>query len=355
MPNKSTMAKPGTEDKSTNFRARKLNKLMPSLISNSTDGEGSLHPTPSVFGSSNFDSASSDAKNEDDKRGREHLLKNIVSKPKMYLGLPKNFWWIVEHIAQKTSSVALHIIITLFKLKTNDSFAKMSDEFEMARSTIRLIFEKNVVAISTFLQNCIYLPPLEMIKKNLPLVFKIRYSNVQCIIDCFEIQIEKPTTDPNKQAQSWSQYKSCNTMKYLIACTPSGYITCVSQGYGGRMSDKVITEKMSGFIDILPLNAVIMADRGFKEIEAALSTKNIKLLRPPSVFSTKNMTKEEVIQTKVIASLRVHVERVIRKVREFQMLKPHAVVNNKHTIYLDELVTIACGLINLQNPIIKDY
>ncbi|XP_063384541.1 uncharacterized protein LOC134670657 [Cydia fagiglandana] len=314
-----------------------------------SSSEDSPNQSPSLFGTSNFDSSSS-AQQDTEKSVREHMLKIIRKKPKLFLGLPKSFWWIINFLAQDCRCVALHVIITLFKLKNNDSFARMSEQFEMARSTIRLAFEKNVTILSTYFQNCIYLPPLAHIKKNL--AFKIRYSNVQCIIDCFEIQIEK-ARDPDKQAGTWSQYKSCNTMKYLIGCTPAGYIAFLSKGYGGRTSDKAITEK-SNFIDVIPLNAVVMADRGFKEIESLLSVKNAKLLRPPSVYANKKMTKQEVLETKVIASLRVHVERVIRRVREFHMLKPHAVVNSKHIKYLDDLVIIACGLINLQNPIIKD-
>ncbi|XP_061728911.1 uncharacterized protein LOC133533855 isoform X2 [Cydia pomonella] len=350
--NKFVLAQPKTQTIATQFRGRKIKEsVMPSRMMQLPNTEKSPNQSPSLFGTSNFDSSSSAQQEDIEKRGREHLLKIITNKPKMFLGLPKSFWWIINFIAQECSCLAFHIIICLFKLKNNDSFARMSEEFQMARSTIRLVFEKNVVVLSTYFQNCIYLPPLSEIKKKLPLAFKIRYSNVQCIIDCFEIQIEKPS-DPEKQAQTWSQYKSCNTMKYLIGCTPAGYISFISQGYGGRTSDKAITEN-SGFVDVLPLNAVIMADRGFKEIESLLITKNGKLLRPPSVFANQKMTKKDVIKTKVIASLRVHVERVIRRLREFHMLKPHSVVNNKHLKYLDDLVIIACGLSNLQNPIIK--
>ncbi|XP_063368828.1 uncharacterized protein LOC134657203 isoform X2 [Cydia amplana] len=351
--NKYVMAQAKTQTRATQFRGRKIKeRVIPSRMMQLPNTEESPNQSPSLFGTSNFDSSSSAQQEHIEKRGREHLLKIIANKPKLFLGLPKSFWWIINFIAQECSCLAFHIILTFFKLKNNDSFARMSEEFQMARSTIRLVFEKNVVVLSTYFQNCIYLPPLTEIKKKLPLAFKIRYSNVQCIIDCFEIQIEKPS-DPEKQAQTWSQYKSCNTIKYLIGCTPAGYISFISQGYGGRTSDKAITE-WSGFVDVLPLNAVIMADRGFKEIESLLSTKNGKLLRPPSVFANQKMLKKDVIKTKVIASLRVHVERVIRRIREFHMLKPHSVVNNKHIKYLDDLVIIACGLSNLQNPIIKD-
>lgn len=41
--------------------------------------------------------------------------------------------------------------------------------------------------------------------KLLPIPIRARYAKVQCIIDCFEIEIEKPS-DPVAQASTWSEY-----------------------------------------------------------------------------------------------------------------------------------------------------
>lgn len=215
----------------------------------------------------------------------------------------------------------------------------------------RLLRQTGIQVLASYFQNVIYLPSLLDIKRNQPLSFKIRFSNVCLLIDAFEIEIQKPHNS-QRQAQTWSQYKSANTIKYLIGSTPNGYISFVSKGFGGMISDKALVEK-SGFIDWIPHNALIMADRGFKEIEALLTIKNVKLLRPPSVLASTKPTKDDVIKTKVVASLRVHIERVIRRVREFKLLKPHSVVSHKHVGYLNHIVLIACGLINLQSEIIK--
>lgn len=40
------------------------------------------------------------------------------------------------------------------------------------------------------------------------------YSNVQSIIDCLEIEIEKPSNAIH-QSLTWSEYKNVNTLKYL--------------------------------------------------------------------------------------------------------------------------------------------
>ncbi|KAF9791777.1 hypothetical protein SFRURICE_020176 [Spodoptera frugiperda] len=94
-----------------------------------------------------------------------------------------------------------------------------------------------------------------------------------------------------------------------------------------------------------------MADRGFKHVEQYLKKSNITLVRPPSVETGVKMSKSQAKLTKQIASLRIHVERVIRRLREFYMLKPHACVNLKHVKILDDIVIIACALINLQDSL----
>lgn len=284
---------------------------------------------------------------------RKQNLKKIFKKPKMYLGLPKQYSWLIDHIVEKTlvKIDPLCVVATLLKIKQNDTIDRISDELEISRTKLSTIILNGIEALASFFQNFILSPQPITIKKNLPAVFKIRYSNVQIIIDCFEIQICKPS-DTLKQSQTWSQYKGCNTVKYLIGCTPDGLISFISKGVGGRISDKAMVEG-SNLLDTLQPNAVVLADRGFKEIESLLNARGMKLLRPPSVFCGVKQTVAEAMKSKVIASLRIHVERAIRRVREFSILKPHSVVHHKYVSYLDEIVIIACGLINLQDEIIK--
>ncbi|KAF2884454.1 hypothetical protein ILUMI_21720 [Ignelater luminosus] len=130
----------------------------------------------------------------------------------------------------------------------------------------------------------------ETIKKNLPITFRARYGKIQSTIDALEIEIEKPS-DPVKQALSWSDYK-------------------------------LLTEKC-GYLDVLPNGAWIMADRGFKNINSIFIKKECKPIRSPSVEKDKKLSKEEVLETKKIASLRIHIERTIRRIRKFKFLKPH--------------------------------
>lgn len=81
----------------------------------------------------------------------------------------------------------------------------------------------------------------------------------------------------------------------------------MSKGYGGRASDVVIFENC-GFLDILPENSVVMAYRGFKKIETLLHKKKCSLVRPPSVVNKEQMSKDDVLLTKRIDSIRIHIE-----------------------------------------------
>ena len=70
------------------------------------------------------------------------------------------------------------------------------------------------------------------------------------IINCLEIEIP---TKALHQALIWSNYKKTNTLKYLISSTPDGLINFISEGFGGRITDKEIIEA-TNFLNILPNN-----------------------------------------------------------------------------------------------------
>ncbi|KAI5633996.1 DDE superfamily endonuclease domain-containing protein [Phthorimaea operculella] len=209
-----------------------------------------------------------------------------------------------------------------------------------------------VPLIASVLHPLIIQSTKKTVKRNLPIAFRHKYHHIYCIIDCLEIEIQKSSKSV-EQTLTWSQYKKANTAKYLISSTPDGVINYISPGYSGRITD-VLVVQICSLLDYLEPGVSILADRGFKHIEEALLNKGINLERPPTVTQNSKMSKQDVIRTKQIASLRIHIERVIRRLREFSMLKPHSVVNKKLLKYLDDCVVIACALINLQDSIIKN-
>ncbi len=119
-------------------------------------------------------------------------------------------------------------------------------------------------------------PEREELLKTMPLEFKQSFRKCVIIIDCFEVYMER-ATDLKAMAQTWSNYKHHNTVKFLIGITPQGTISFISKGWGGRISDQHLTEKCGLLEKLLP-GDVILADRGFNVQESAsLYCAEIKL------------------------------------------------------------------------------
>ena len=79
------------------------------------------------------------------------------------------------------------------------------------------------------------------VEETMPEVFRQKYPLTRVVLDCTELFIEKPSCF-RAQSETYSSYKSHNTAKGLVAISPNGALTFVSDLYGGHCSDKVIVE-----------------------------------------------------------------------------------------------------------------
>ena len=61
------------------------------------------------------------------------------------------------------------------------------------------------------------------------------------IIDWFDIFVNQ-TSNLAARSAIWSRYKHHNTVKFAIVVSSKGVITFISNGWGGRVSDKYITK-----------------------------------------------------------------------------------------------------------------
>lgn len=314
---------------------------------------GSSPSTISLQTKSNSDCSEliQDDKKKEASQILEYTLLKISKSPRFYIGVPKDCYYLIDLLEKFTNIPAIHILLCLKKIRLNNPFKEIADDFSISPSNASKIFSKNVPILASAMRHFIVKLNKDRVKTCLPMAFRHKYHHVSCIIDCLEIEIQKPTKALN-QSLTWSEYKKANTIKYLVSCTPNGLVNYVSPGYGGRVTDTCLVETCD-FIKCLQPPTCVMADRGFKHVESYLYKHGATLVRPPSVKSGIKLSKTEARETKQIASLRIHVERVIRRLREFNMLKPHACVNHNFLKVLDNVITIACGLINLQDSLIK--
>lgn len=288
---------------------------------------------------------------QEKKQMRACMVRAVMKDTLMCFGIPQKISYMIDFLAAKSKSPVIDVMITLKKIRQNESYAYLAMLFGMSTSNVARIFSKTLFSLASVVQNLIVWPDAQTIKSSLPIAFRARYANTQCIIDCFEIEIEKPSNSQH-QALTWSEYKKANTLKYLVSCTPDGIVTFVSKGYGGRTTDAVVVEE-SGFLDHLLPSMDVMTDRGFKNISHLIEGRGCKIVCPPSVSAGEPMTVAEVKSSKRIGATRIHVERLIRRFREFHSCLPHACVDHNLVPIYDQVLIIVAGLINLQSNLIK--
>ena len=191
-------------------------------------------------------------------------------------------------------------------------------------------------------------PSRKVVNDNMPLDFKGKYPNTRAIIDCTEIKCQMPSS-LLLNSELFSSYKNHTTLKGLIAISPAGHISFISQLYTGSISDREITER-SGFLDLsFEANDSVMADKGFT-IQDLLPV-GVSLNIPPFLGSSAQMPAEDVVKTQEIASLRIHVERAINKIKNFHIWD--GVVPLSLFGIVNQMWTVCAHLCNVQDPIIS--
>ncbi|KAK2193200.1 hypothetical protein NP493_14g07075 [Ridgeia piscesae] len=153
----------------------------------------------------------------------------------------------------------------------------------------------------------------------MPTVFRETYSNCHVVIDCTDVFIEFPANFTARSA-TWSNYKHHNTLKCLVACSPCGAVTFMSKAYGGRTSDKVITQR-SGFLDLINQGDLVLADRGFL-IGEDLAARGATLVIPDFTRGKKQLSAREVERSRKIARVRIHVQRLMERLNFFLYCQP---------------------------------
>ena len=149
-------------------------------------------------------------------------------------------------------------------------------------------------------------------------------------------------------SELFSSYKNHVTFKALVGIAPSGAVTFISQLYTGSISDREIVTR-SGFLDQQFIEGdSVMADKGFT-IQYLLPL-GVSLNIPPFLGADVQMS-EDIIKTQQIASVRIHIERAINRIKNYKVwngvvpLSLIGVVNQKWAV--------CAFLCNAQDPLIS--
>ena len=239
--------------------------------------------------------------------------------------------------------------LMLIKLRLNLREKDIALRFGITTSTVSKYFITWISFLHKHLAELQWTPTREQVKCTLPEAFREKFPDTYAIIDASEVFIETPC-DLQYQSSTWSNYKHHNTAKFIVSCTPNGAISFVSPLYVGSISDVELT-RVSGFIEALSGKAgvSIMADRGFT-ISDQLAPHGIKLNIPPFMEGRSQLSAEDVRKGCKIASLRIHVERAIGRIKNFTILKGTLPLSMARIA--NQIVQVCAWLVNFQPALI---
>ncbi|XP_041375486.1 uncharacterized protein LOC121388248 [Gigantopelta aegis] len=202
-------------------------------------------------------------------------------------------------------------------------------------------------------------PHRDIIINNMPADYKKEFPTSLIIIDGTEIKTQSPCAMA-LQSQMYSDYKSSTTLKCLIGCDPCGSLMFVSELFTGSVSDKEITTN-SGFYDLLKAlhergylleGDAVMADKRFT-IGNELEKLGLKLNIPPFASSGSQMSPGDTELTQKIAKHRIHIERVIFKIKKNYRIVFHTIPTSLFQ-NISQIWAVCCFLTLFQDTFVRD-
>jgi len=235
-----------------------------------------------------------------------------------------------------------------FTVKTLSILLSTPDK-QIKETTIRDIFTTYIQLMYSVFRDMkkVMFPSKEILQKFLPRVFKT-IKRIRCSVDCTEFRVE---TSRNfaRQGNTYSSYKHSNTFKCLIAVTPTGGSSFVSDLFEGDISDVEIFEQ-SGILKHIEPQDVILVDRGFK-VQDLVNPLQAEINLPAFLKGRGSLSVAEELSTRKIAKARVHIERFNQRLKQFRLVG--------RTIPLSlaplatQMVVVACALVNFQEVLCK--
>lgn len=258
----------------------------------------------------------------------------------------------------KQLSLRTQLLLTLMKLRQNLYHKDLAFRFNIRLQSVSTLINSWVDYMYDSLGKLSIWPHRDVISENMPAKFKEEFPNTFAILDCTELKIQRPSSLV-LQSQTYSTYKSTNTLKSLVACDPRGSVIYVSALFTGAISDKEIFNEcnildiLKGYIQCGYLNVGdgLMVDKGFL-IEKEVEEIGLQLNIPPFARANRQMPHADVEMTKRIAKHRVHVERAIAKIKKFKIVSGQIPISR--LVNINQIWYVVSMLSNFQPHIIKD-
>uniref|UniRef100_A0AAZ1XAQ3 THAP-type domain-containing protein n=1 Tax=Oreochromis aureus TaxID=47969 RepID=A0AAZ1XAQ3_OREAU len=274
----------------------------------------------------------------------ENFLQGDTEKVNYYTGLTcfAIFMSVLDNVkaflpASKKLSHFQMLLLTLMRLRLDLPVQHLSYLFNVSDKTLSSVFADTIDVLYARLGILVHWPERHCLQATMPPQFMETFGNrVAIIVDCFEIRTERPS-NLKARAQTYSHDKGTHTMKYLVGITPQ---------------DKHVTEQCGILNKLLP-GDVVLADRGF-DIRDVVGMMCAEVKIPAFTRGFCQLDAKDIENTRAIAHLRIHVERVSGSLgNKFKMLHTTMPIRSllpcegEDVTFLDKIVRVCCVLVNM--------
>ena len=236
-----------------------------------------------------------------------------------------NYWGSKERVSKRRRSQKLtsknQLFLMLVKLKLNLKLKDLSLRFGISSSQTSRYITTWICFLYHHLKEIDWMPSVSQVLGTLPTTFKEKFPTTYAIIDGSEVFIETPSDLVMQSSYAIFYMESVQASQHCeVSYSMYTAICFVSPVYVGSISDVELT-RVCGFLTALKdkQGVSIMADKGFT-IRDMLKEIGIDL-NIPAFLNEKQLSCNDVEKGSKIASLRIHVERAIGRIKTFQILK----------------------------------
>ena len=129
----------------------------------------------------------------------------------------------------------------------------------------------------------------------------------------------------------------------------AGPVSFLSLDCSGKISDKEITNR-SKFYDFVQNCEMIMTDCGFT-IEEELATRGATLKILAFTKIKKHMPAKDILNSRKISNVCIHVENVIGRIKEIKFL--NSIIPIKMFYLQDNAMVVTCAFFNVKNIVVS--
>ncbi|XP_040176006.1 uncharacterized protein LOC120908747 isoform X2 [Anopheles arabiensis] len=318
-------------------------------------------------------------------------LQMVHEFPMLFLGLRRNRMFLVNSLAQWFDLNQRDIILTLRKIKQNESSVRLGSVFALGSTEVELLFHTNVPKIADCLRNFIVWPDDITMKLNVPISLRQHFQRIHLILNYLVVRVKQSAVQelPAVEiATSFCPDEQCHKLKYLVASTLDGCVCFVSRAFGVQTDDEQVLSQ-SGFLTKFKTNTNLIAGKNFHHFEDQLAnghhhdhTNNNgghgsrrnrvasgsrsgadgdddleRVLGGGGSNSNSVDNFEDIVSEKISKSktfkLKNYIENILENFQSHQLLSPQTCIDARTLKLLDDIVVIVGALINLQKQEIE--